>query len=106
MFEKITRRRIWGNGNNKLRAGERVLCEFPSTNGDSKTIVTTLTVEVVALPAGTIRNPRNFVPVVKNWENLEENGNIPHFQIVVVPIENIKGAHYIEIHNGGGGNNF
>ena len=105
MFERITMRRIWGNCDRKLRAGERVLCEFPSCNGNGQT-VSTLTVEIVALPAGTVKNPRNFVPVVKNWENLQENGNISQYQIEIVPIESIKGAHHIELHNGGGGNNF
>lgn len=103
---QITMRRIWGQGNKMVRAGERILCEFPVKNGDGKLRINILTVEVVALPAGAIRSPRKFVPVVKNWENLEENGNIPSYQVEVVPIENIKGAHHIELHNGGGGNNF
>jgi len=106
MFEQITMRRIWGNEDKRLRTGERVYCEFSKTDKSGKNVTIVLTVEVAALPAGVIKCPRKSVPVIKNWEILQENGIIPQFEVVVVPIENIHGTHHIEFHNGGGGNNF
>jgi hypothetical protein len=100
MCAEIIMQRVWGRENKQLRAKEMVTCFFPMNNGNGKKL---LTVEVVALPVGVIEDPKSFVPVIENWEELEEESQ---YKVVVVPIENINGgAHFIETYKGAGGNN-
>ena len=93
MTQEIVMQRIWGKDKHQLRAEEKVLWKKPN-NGKP------ITVEIMALPIGTVENPEQQVPIVTNWRELDEDGgNLPTFNVLIVPIESIIGAHPIQVYS-------
>jgi len=80
----IVMRRVFGTGKTQLEAGEKIIY----TNGRGKPVEGL----VVAIPETMIEDSENFVPVVQNLGDAEED-DLPTYVVKIVHLSDINSGH-------------